>query len=769
MCFDTIMKIKATNKTNSHVMHRLILCIIAACLLVLGLSSSAQPVHASLVSASPAVTATSSCTSGLSCGLVGYWTFDGKDTNWATGKTQDKSGNGNTGSLIGMSTTSSPVKGAVGQALSFNGATGDINLGTWTISGTSNITLSSWVRGQSSKGGIISRYDNHGYFGVILYITGGKTYFSVGNDGTFQTTSGASATSMNDNKWHLVTGVYDHQNVNIYVDGVKQNSNPETRNFTDLAYNWCVGSDYYDCINEYSVPLGTIGAYSGSIDDVRIYKRALAASEVSALYNMGSTTYARSPTVTATSSCTSGLSCGLVGYWTFDGKDTNWATGKTLDKSGSGNTGSLIGMSTTTSPVTGKVGQGLYFSSVGSNWVSVADSPSLNISTTNAFTISLWLQLKQVPGSYLPLIYKSDAPSFWLNNVGAVLLRPGGSVTQFIATCSVMKDPSNNNYINRWYHLVGTYDGTTERIYANGAQCGQQQSIATAGSNSNPLYIGNSPGGSLKKSLDDVRIYNRALSASEVSQLYSMGSTTFAKSPAVTATSSCTSGLSCGLVGYWTFDGKDTNWATGKTLDKSGSGNTGSLIGMSTTTSPVTGKVGQGLGFNGVTSYVNVANLTSEANFSTTTFSLSFWMKSNTTNAPSDGYTIISKDGRVNGWKIRYTNGRIYFVLTHGYSTNNYTGSDYFVGDGKWHHIAITIKTDSVTAANNYAQMFIDSTPQSISSITSNTYVPTSAPVQIGEQYSSPFTYFPGSLDDVRIYNRALSAGEVLQLYNAGR
>jgi hypothetical protein len=65
--------------------------------------------------------------------------------------------------------------------------------------------------------------------------------------------------------------------------------------------------------------------------------------------------------------------------------------------------------------------------------------------------------------------------------------------------------------------------------------------------------------------------------------------------------------LSSGLVGYWPLDGKNTNWSTGQTLDLSGQGNTGQLINMSTTTSPVAGKIGQALNFNGSNSYVSTS------------------------------------------------------------------------------------------------------------------------------------------------------------------
>ncbi len=51
------------------------------------------------------------------------------------------------------------------------------------------------------------------------------------------------------------------------------------------------------------------------------------------------------------------LTDGLVGYWTFDGKDTNWRTRTVLDKTGNGHTGTFNVMSTMTSHVTGKIGQ----------------------------------------------------------------------------------------------------------------------------------------------------------------------------------------------------------------------------------------------------------------------------------------------------------------------------------------------------------------------------------------------------------------------------
>ena len=75
-------------------------------------------------------------------------------------------------------------------------------------------------------------------------------------------------------------------------------------------------------------------------------------------------------------------------------------------------------------------------------------------------------------------------------------------------------------------------------------------------------------------SLDDVRIYNRTLSASEVKQLYLQGSSLKQNITPRKGTNTGTYSLDSGLVGHWTFDGKDTAWNSNTTQDKSGQGNT---------------------------------------------------------------------------------------------------------------------------------------------------------------------------------------------------
>jgi hypothetical protein len=106
-----------------------------------------------------AATVAHSNTTALSSGLVGYWSFDGGTLNWNTGTVQDVSGNGNTGQLISMSTTTSVVAGKIGSALNFNGSTSYVNAGTNSVLGpTNNLSISAWVKLSSGAAtGVISK------------------------------------------------------------------------------------------------------------------------------------------------------------------------------------------------------------------------------------------------------------------------------------------------------------------------------------------------------------------------------------------------------------------------------------------------------------------------------------------------------------------------------------------------------------------------------------------------------------------------------------
>jgi hypothetical protein len=100
--------------------------------------------------------------------------------------------------------------------------------------------------------------------------------------------------------------------------------------------------------------------------------------------------------------------------------------------------------------------------------------------------------------------------------------------------------------------------------------------------------------------IDDVRVYNRVLSADEITRLYQLGGT--AK---LNTTVSSQPALESGLVGHWTFDGKDISSTTvaRTVLDRSGQSNHGTTTGNPLATP---GRIGQALSFDGTDDYVNV-------------------------------------------------------------------------------------------------------------------------------------------------------------------
>jgi hypothetical protein len=82
--------------------------------------------------------------------------------------------------------------------------------------------------------------------------------------------------------------------------------------------------------------------------------------------------------------------------------------------------------------------------------------------------------------------------------------------------------------LNRWYHIVALWDGSsTKRIYLDGVEVAQNAQATAPTATNDPLYIGLDylPGNSrnFPGYIDEVRVYNRALSASEVKQLYNLG------------------------------------------------------------------------------------------------------------------------------------------------------------------------------------------------------------------------------------------------------
>jgi hypothetical protein len=193
---------------------------------------------------------------------------------------------------------------------------------------------------------------------------------------------------------------------------------------------------------------------------------------------------------------------GLVAAYDF-----NEGSGTTVhDASGNDNTGA-IGTATWTSA--GKFGPALLFNGTSAR-VTINDANSLDLTT--GMTLEAWVY-PTAGGGWRDVVYKGPDDIYYLmgssdNGRPAI----GGIFSPTAARASTSLP------LNTWTHLAGTYDGATLRLYADGAQVGSQAQTALIPVSTGALTIGGDAlyGQYFAGRIDEVRIYNRALSATEI-------------------------------------------------------------------------------------------------------------------------------------------------------------------------------------------------------------------------------------------------------------
>lgn len=206
---------------------------------------------------------------------------------------------------------------------------------------------------------------------------------------------------------------------------------------------------------------------------------------------------------------TIGVSSGLVGYWKLDE-----TSGTTLaDSSPYGNSGTLSGTLTTTSPASGFAFSDpsalVFDGSTVSASLGTAGMPD----TDAVQSISLWVKLVNTSGqqNFIVLTDKVSG-AIQLGIKDGQLKVWGWGAVDLVSTTA----PSTG----AWHHVAYTYDGTTNRLYVDGASKATSTTAHQSGSAAK-VYLGTwTPNNDmLNGALDEVRVYNRALSATDVSTL----------------------------------------------------------------------------------------------------------------------------------------------------------------------------------------------------------------------------------------------------------
>jgi len=196
---------------------------------------------------------------------------------------------------------------------------------------------------------------------------------------------------------------------------------------------------------------------------------------------------------------------GLVAAYSFN----EGSGGTALDSSGNSNTGVLSGISWTNQ---GRFGKALSFDGV-NDWVTIADAPSLDLTT--GMTVEAWVYPTTSSGVRDVLIKEGASVDIYnlysRNGRGRAEINVYISGSNRTAEGSVLK-------ANVWTHLAGTYDGSMLRLYINGIEAAHQAQEGLIAPSSGPLRIGGNSiwGEYFKGRIDEVRIYNRALTQAEI-------------------------------------------------------------------------------------------------------------------------------------------------------------------------------------------------------------------------------------------------------------
>ena len=202
----------------------------------------------------------------------------------------------------------------------------------------------------------------------------------------------------------------------------------------------------------------------------------------------------------------------LIAFYPFNGN--------ALDESGNGNDGQPQNGASLTTDRFGSADNAYAFD--GEDDHIIVPTGSLNLPIAGSLSLAAWVYPESQKTQNIirkgPVVNGPEAAPFALamSGTGDIIfeLRPNAQLTQVRKT---------GYSLHNWTYIVGTYDGTTMRLYVNGQLENSMSTTGTLAQEISPLLIGTRlglPSDTFEGKIDDVRIYNRALTEDEIRQLY---------------------------------------------------------------------------------------------------------------------------------------------------------------------------------------------------------------------------------------------------------
>ena len=649
-----------------------------------------------------------------------------------------------------------------GNAVSFDGASDYISVADSSDLelGTSDFSFSFWMNLDDVSGTqtIFNRRKDGSNSHWIQVKNTGYLDFGTSHGGSSVIRSQINSAIVSANKWyHIVWSVDRDSTTNIYIDGLRQtldvNTKDDGANTLDYGVTALIGGF------NHSSPSSL---FDGSMSGFKYFKgTALTQDQVRELYTKPELTL---PTGIASSALKLDMPM-------QEGSGT-----AILDGSGNQNHGTGSGITWATGQEYGfqhplvRSNNPMVFD--GSNdYVDTGASPRALVGSSSAFTVSAWINAQDDDNDYIVGAMESGAERFYFR----VFDVSGTGYIRWGYGSSASSDTDAPISLNQWHHVVWTYDNTNAKVYVDGSLKNTTSLSGQAITNTDNLYIGalNNNGSSVnywKGFINDVAIWDSALTANEITALYNSGL------PLLPTTDSGNYASADDVVGYWRNDGV-TTW-----LDRSTNSNNGTVSGSPASIIVPEGlnegrdsqgyyltdtdSISSGIRFKGAES-INIG-LSESYPFKggeNLPFSVEFWVKTYDTSALNG---IIGNSGDC--FYIRLLNtGRVEVFLKG--SGGGYIKQEVFnvYADG-WNHIAVTYdgsgNRDNINIFRNAIEQ--SNTPSSSGTYTS--LATTTNPLKIGNiGNTSPSSFLKGSLDEIKIYDKVLSNTEILKNYNNGK
>jgi len=372
-----------------------------------------------------------------------------------------------------------------------------------------------------------------------------------------------------------------------------------------------------------------------------------------------------------------------------------------------------------------------------SSYVEIEDSTSLRL--LGSYSISCWVKFNNVSSGLQRIIVKDNSNDYsggyalYANNSQVEIVHSNGSYNGFAV--------SGQFAVGNWYHLVVTFNSSNNNLslYNNTTLIGSTTTSGSLTASVDNLFFGTygetTPGGQyLNGSLDQVRIFNKALSSSEVTTLYGETSCEYT---CTTDTNGFPASASSNLVAYYKLDNDATD-------------ETGSYNGTATDVTYDGGRYGSSAVFNGSSSYIDLGNNSSN---NSNVISVSCWLKTTATTG------CIYSNGGLDGGSV----GLAIIITASGFlrfganNTLDVTGTT-AINDGNWHHVAFSYN-------NGNLNLYLDGNTTPEMTGTSTGFTTANRNFIIGREARTATKYFAGQIDQVRFYTKVISSTEASSLY----